>query len=471
MKWFKHRRDRRSRCWSARAIGGAGAAAPTPSWSTARSSRSTTASASRRRSRSAASASSRSAPRPRSRSSRGRRRGSSILPAAPSFPGLIDNHAHWVRAAEHDELRFDGVTSRAQALEMLAERVATSKPGEWIAVLGGWSEEQFTDDPRGFPLDELDRIAPNNPVVMQAVYNHSYLNSVALAAAKIDAGTPNPQGGTIEKDAGGKPTGLVRGAGGVAFVAARIPLEDTGGLARQHPQARRLSQLAGRDRLARCRRPRHGRQALRALQASRRPRRAQHPRVLDHDPPAGDAGAGRRGDRRNPRAEAVPGQRLFRPRRLGRVGLCAGDHAIAARRAQHQARGPGADAPRPRRRSPSAASTSTRMSRWTPAIDAFLDVYEAINKETADQGAALVVLAPRPGHRGAARAHEAARHDRADPQPAADPGRADAQGARRQGLGHAAVPARAGFRHPLGPRLRRDRGDDLQSVLHALASR
>src|SRR5690242_7936283 len=62
------------------------------------------------------------------------------------IPGLIDNHAHWVRAAEHDELRFDGVTSRAKALEMLAERVRASKPGEWIAVLGGWSEQQFTGD-------------------------------------------------------------------------------------------------------------------------------------------------------------------------------------------------------------------------------------------------------------------------------------------------------------------------------------
>ena len=35
------------------------------------------------------------------------------------IPGLIDNHSHWVRAAEHDELRLDGVTSRKQALEML----------------------------------------------------------------------------------------------------------------------------------------------------------------------------------------------------------------------------------------------------------------------------------------------------------------------------------------------------------------
>src|SRR5215510_2075793 len=141
------------------------------------------------------------------------------------IPGLIDNHAHWVRAAEHDELRFDGVTSRQEALRLLAERVRATPAGHWIAVLGGWSEEQFTDEPRGFPRDELDRIAPNHPVAIQAVYNHTYLNSVGLAAAKIDANTPNPPGGTIEKDASGNPTGLVRGAGGVAFVAARIPPE------------------------------------------------------------------------------------------------------------------------------------------------------------------------------------------------------------------------------------------------------
>ena len=79
---------------------------------------------------------------------------------------MIDNHAHWIRAAEHDELRFDGVTTRKQALKMLAERVRAAKPGEWIVTLGGWSEEQFTDDPRGFPLDELDRMAPNNPVAI-----------------------------------------------------------------------------------------------------------------------------------------------------------------------------------------------------------------------------------------------------------------------------------------------------------------
>jgi predicted amidohydrolase YtcJ len=142
------------------------------------------------------------------------------------IPGLIDNHAHWIRAVEHDELRFDGVTSRAEAVKLLQARVKASKPGEWIAVLGGWSEEQFNDDPRGFPRSELDALAPRNPVVIQAVYRHSYLNTAALKGAGIDASTPDPRNGKIEKDASGNPTGVVSGAGGVAFVAAKIPHMD-----------------------------------------------------------------------------------------------------------------------------------------------------------------------------------------------------------------------------------------------------
>jgi len=139
------------------------------------------------------------------------------------IPGLIDNHSHWIRAAELDELRFDGVTSRKQALKMVTDRVRAARPGEWVAVLGGWSEEQFNDEQRGFPIEELDRIAPDNPVVLQAVYIHAYLNTAALRAAGIDEKTPDPRNGTIEKDASGKPTGVVRGAGGVAFVAAKVP--------------------------------------------------------------------------------------------------------------------------------------------------------------------------------------------------------------------------------------------------------
>src|SRR5579872_98853 len=141
------------------------------------------------------------------------------------IPGLIDNHAHWIRAAEHDEVRFDGVTSRARALKLVAERVAQMPPGEWITVLGGWSEEQFTDDQQRFTRAELDAIAPNNPVALQSVYDHTVLNTAAMKAANIDASTADPPGGKIERDANGRPNGLVTGGGGVAFVAANIPLK------------------------------------------------------------------------------------------------------------------------------------------------------------------------------------------------------------------------------------------------------
>ena len=76
------------------------------------------------------------------------------------IPGLIDNHAHFIRVAEkwHFEMRLDGVTSRKEALRMVQKRVARTKPGDWIVTLGGWSEEQFIDDPRGFTLEELESI-------------------------------------------------------------------------------------------------------------------------------------------------------------------------------------------------------------------------------------------------------------------------------------------------------------------------
>lgn len=142
------------------------------------------------------------------------------------IPGLIDNHAHWIRAAEHDEVRFDGVTSRARALKLIADRVAKIPPGEWIAVLGGWSEEQFADSQQRFTRAELDTITPNNPVALQSVYNHTVLNTAGLKAAGIDATTADPPGGKIERDANGQPSGLFTGAGAVAFVAAKIPLKD-----------------------------------------------------------------------------------------------------------------------------------------------------------------------------------------------------------------------------------------------------
>jgi predicted amidohydrolase YtcJ len=86
---------------------------------------------------------------------------------ATVIPGLIDNHFHFIRAVErwHQQARFEGVSSRCEALRILAAKAASLKPGDWIMVQGGWTPRQFADAPGGFTLAELDGIAPKNPLV------------------------------------------------------------------------------------------------------------------------------------------------------------------------------------------------------------------------------------------------------------------------------------------------------------------
>jgi hypothetical protein len=85
------------------------------------------------------------------------------------IPGLIDNHAHYMEEGAYwiEELRLDGVESRKQAADMIRTRIQAKGPNQWIYTLGGWSPDQFSDDSRPFTRDELDKIAPNNPVFLQ----------------------------------------------------------------------------------------------------------------------------------------------------------------------------------------------------------------------------------------------------------------------------------------------------------------
>jgi len=145
------------------------------------------------------------------------------------IPGLIDNHMHLLRAATtwSRELRFDGVESRKHALEMLRNRVKAAGPGEWIYNIGGWTHQQFTDDPKSFAREELDQIAPDNPVALQESYYQVFLNSRALQTFGIRANAPDPPDfvkGTILRDANGNPTGVIQGdIAATRPVAARLP--------------------------------------------------------------------------------------------------------------------------------------------------------------------------------------------------------------------------------------------------------
>jgi len=103
------------------------------------------------------------------------------------IPGLIENHMHFIRAAQRWNLqaRIDGVNSRSEALKIIAEKAASMEPGEWVMVQGGWRENQFADQPGGFTLEELDAAAPENPLFLQITYQTVYANTLALEAVGV----------------------------------------------------------------------------------------------------------------------------------------------------------------------------------------------------------------------------------------------------------------------------------------------
>ena len=105
------------------------------------------------------------------------------------IPGLIDNHMHLLRYGTtwKYEVRWDGVETRKEALELLRARTQIAKPGDWIYILGGWALEQFSDDPRPFTRAELDKVAPNHPVFLQASYFEAFLNSKAAQLLGVNA--------------------------------------------------------------------------------------------------------------------------------------------------------------------------------------------------------------------------------------------------------------------------------------------
>ncbi|MDE0001037.1 MAG: amidohydrolase family protein, partial [Rhodospirillaceae bacterium] len=98
------------------------------------------------------------------------------------IPGLIDNHIHYLRATNFAayETRIHGVTSRREVMARISSRAKELGPGRWIFILGGWSEQQFADEPGGFTREELDEAAPDNPVFIQRTYSTFYMNSLAV---------------------------------------------------------------------------------------------------------------------------------------------------------------------------------------------------------------------------------------------------------------------------------------------------
>lgn len=126
------------------------------------------------------------------------------------IPGLNDSHQHIIRGGLNYnlELRWEGVPSLADAMRMLKAQVARTPPGQWVRVVGGFTELQFAEK-RLPTVQELNDAAPDTPVFILHLYDRAILNRAALRAVGYSNDTPDPPGGIIERDRRGEPTGVV----------------------------------------------------------------------------------------------------------------------------------------------------------------------------------------------------------------------------------------------------------------------
>jgi predicted amidohydrolase YtcJ len=143
------------------------------------------------------------------------------LGGAAAFPGFTDAHVHLTGVGMAAMvLDLVGVASIAALQERLRAYAAAHAQGPIIGR--GWIETHWPE--RRFPTRaDLDAVVADRPVFLERIDGHAaVVNSAALALAGVDASTRDPEGGRIERDASGAPTGMLID-NATALVERRLP--------------------------------------------------------------------------------------------------------------------------------------------------------------------------------------------------------------------------------------------------------
>ncbi len=136
------------------------------------------------------------------------------------LPGLIDSHIHLLQYG----LKLSNIDceteSKQECLRRISKKAQNTPAGNWIQGQG-WNHNIWEDGIGS--KEELDAISIEHPIYLAAKSLHaSWANSKALALAGINKNTPDPEGGKIERDALGDPTGILLESA-VALVEKVIP--------------------------------------------------------------------------------------------------------------------------------------------------------------------------------------------------------------------------------------------------------
>jgi len=126
------------------------------------------------------------------------------------MPGFNDAHLHLADAGlQKLNVDLTGVRTLDEFRQRVLAKVETAKPGEWI-LGGGWDETMWAV--KALPSRwDLDEVSGGHPVILDRVDGHlAVANTRALRLASITIASRDPQGGQIDRDANGQPTGILR---------------------------------------------------------------------------------------------------------------------------------------------------------------------------------------------------------------------------------------------------------------------
>ena len=140
-------------------------------------------------------------------------------------PGFIDGHSHLLNYADSlvqanlSPPPIGGVTKIADIIEALRKLKSDMKAGPGDPLIGQGYDQDMLAERRHPTAADLDAAFPDNPVILVHASGHMLVaNSLAFKAVKIDASTPDPEGGTILRKPGGRePLGLVQEMGMYPF--------------------------------------------------------------------------------------------------------------------------------------------------------------------------------------------------------------------------------------------------------------
>ena len=139
------------------------------------------------------------------------------------MPGFNDAHTHMAAAGQQKlAVNLDGTKSLAEMQARVRAYVAGAPKGSWI-LGAGWDQTKWATGKLPNRQD-LDQVTNGHPAVFYRTDGHIVVaNSAALLAAGISSATVSPNGGQIDHDASGTPTGIVRETPAVSLVYAKVP--------------------------------------------------------------------------------------------------------------------------------------------------------------------------------------------------------------------------------------------------------